>query len=397
MFLAALIWAASLAADAEAYRFENGKWFDGASFVEKTMYAKNGMFVAEAPEGEVTAIDLKGGYVLPPFGEAHNHNVDAGAAEMIARYLREGIFYVKNPNSLPSDRTTLGENDTINTPRSIDVIFANGGLTTSDGHPIQIAQRLIDNGYWDASDGEGGFYHTLDDVTELEAKWPRIIADKPDFIKTYLLYSEEFEKRRDDAEFNYWKGLDPELLPAIVERAHADGLRVSTHVETATDFRNALDAGVDEINHMPGFRPQEGYALSIYEISDADAELAAEKGVVVVTTLAGVHSQEVRDLHKRNLETLKEHGVKLAIGSDSHNQTSTIEANYLRRLEVFSNAELLRLWSTETAQAIFPERKLGRLEEGYEASFIVLEGDPIADFSNTRRIELRVKQGVVLE
>src|SRR5207249_5838999 len=51
-----------------------------------------------------------------------------------------------------------------------------------------------------------------------------------------------------------WKGLDPALLPEIVQKAHATGLRVSTHIENAADFHNALVAGVDEINHMPGFR-----------------------------------------------------------------------------------------------------------------------------------------------
>jgi predicted amidohydrolase YtcJ len=68
------------------------------------------------------------------------------------------------------------------------------------------------------------------------AKWPEIKAGKPDFIKTYLIYSEEYAKRKDDKAYDGWKGLDPALLPEIVRKAHRDGLRVSTHVETATIF-----------------------------------------------------------------------------------------------------------------------------------------------------------------
>ena len=33
------------------------------------------------------------------------------------------------------------------------------------------------------------------------------------------------------------------------------------------------------------------------------------------------------------------------------------------------------------------------LAEGYEANFLVLDGDPLADFASVRRINLRVKAG----
>ena len=40
---------------------------------------------------------------------------------------------------------------------------------------------------------------------------------------------------------------------------------------------------------------------------------------------------------------------------------------------------------------------IGRLAEGYEADFLVLEADPLVDFANTARIRSRVKQGQPLE
>ena len=62
-------------------------------------------------------------------------------------------------------------------------------------------------------------------------------------------------------------------------------------------------------------------------------------------------------------------------------------------LAVFDNLTLLKLWCQATPQAIFPHRKIGRLREGYEASFLVLKGNPIDDFANVRKIALRFKQG----
>jgi imidazolonepropionase-like amidohydrolase len=46
---------------------------------------------------------------------------------------------------------------------------------------------------------------------------------------------------------------------------------------------------------------------------------------------------------------------------------------------------------------ILPERRIGRLETGYEASFLVLGGDPLTDFRQVRNIRLTFKQGFRLE
>ncbi|HXD30938.1 MAG TPA: hypothetical protein VN643_07475 [Pyrinomonadaceae bacterium] len=38
-------------------------------------------------------------------------------------------------------------------------------------------------------------------------------------------------------------------------------------------------------------------------------------------------------------------------------------------------------------------RKIGHLKDGYEASFLVLSGNPLEDFQNIQKIERRFKQG----
>jgi len=45
---------------------------------------------------------------------------------------------------------------------------------------------------------------------------------------------------------------------------------------------------------------------------------------------------------------------------------------------------------------IFPNRRIGRLQDGYEASFLVLAGNPLSDFSQVKNIRLRFKQGSFL-
>lgn len=393
-------------ADAAVHAYRNGRWFDGRGFVERTMYVRDGTFVDEPASGADSAIDVRGRWVVPPFGEAHNHNVEAGPgfADRVPSYLFHGVFYVKNPNVLPSKVDPIRE--AVNRPTGIDVTFAGGGLTGPGGHPIGVVQRNLDRGTWTEDQGEGAFYHAVADSGDLDAAWAALLADRPDFVKTYLLYSERHDRRADDPAYVGQRGLDPDLLPPIVERAREAGLRVTTHVETAADFRHAVDAGVDEIAHLPGFRGDEDNRFpepDRFRLDRTDARRAAEAGVVVVTTLGDfddlddeVTARRAREVFRHNLEALKEEGVHLAVGSDDYGSVGVEEAFQLLDLDVFSNLELLEIWVEDTPRTIFPDRRIGRLAPGYEASFLVLERNPIEDFSATRAIGLRVKQGVIL-
>jgi hypothetical protein len=395
------------------YEFSNGRWFDGQKFTSKRFYSVSGVLTDKKPEKVDSVIDLTDTYIVPPFAEAHNHNVEWSDEETFSRlkrtYLEAGIFYIKNPNNLLRARTPLL--DKINISTSIDVTFANGGLTASGGHPIGVVKRNIERGGMNETDGDGGFYFIVDTIADLDRKWEKILAGKPDFIKTYLLYSEEYKKRKEDHKYFAWKGLDPALLPEIVRRAHKANLRVTTHIETATDFHNALVAGVDEIAHTPGFRPENGnwakYDASRFKISEADARLAARNGTVVVTTLVSAIDHflqkktdepysEIRKLLAENLQLLKKYDVKIAIGSDSYRQTSLAEALNLSNLGIFDNLTLLKMFCETSAAAIFPKRRIGRLKNGYEASFLVLSDSPLRDFSSVQRIKQRFKQGELL-
>src|SRR5258708_10462024 len=82
--------------------FTNGNWFNGRSFERRTAYAIGSVLTFKRPPAVDRTLDLHGGFVVPPFGEAHNHNVESinKVDVLIATYLRHGIFYVKNPNNL---------------------------------------------------------------------------------------------------------------------------------------------------------------------------------------------------------------------------------------------------------------------------------------------------------
>src|SRR5712672_3365364 len=66
---------------APSVAFVNGEWFDGKSFVRRTAYTVDGLFTFRKPVRLDRTVDLAGTWIVPPFGDAHNHNIGTGVEE----------------------------------------------------------------------------------------------------------------------------------------------------------------------------------------------------------------------------------------------------------------------------------------------------------------------------
>ena len=386
---------ASVPANGVEYR--GGRWFDGSRFVPRTMYVAEGVFHATAPARIDSVVDLAGGYVVPPFADAHQHLIDPRIEVTIEAQLRDGIFYVKDQANAPIMRRLI--DPAVNRPGSIDFVSANQGWTSPGGHPVVLVRRGAEMegpmGAYVRDSLDPGIVMQVASTADIDRRWSYFMAGEPDFVKVYLFHSEAHDRLRDDPAAEGNRGIDPRLVPEIVRRAEAAALQVSAHVYTAADFRNALNSGVHHIAHLPGGRGPD----SLFVLTDADAVLAARRGVTVVTTVSQhldslLTERLLRTQYARNIEVLRKHGVPMLIGSDLFPGTAATEIDALAHSGLFSNLELLRMWSVTTPRSIFPDRRIGELEEGYEASFLVLREDPLADIGATRAISLRVKQGV---
>ncbi len=395
------------------YAFTGARWFDGERFVERTLYSADGLFTDRAPPVVDEIVDLTGSFVVPPFGDAHNHHFDNPPIfeQINSTYLNEGIFYALSMNNTISGKEALAA--IVRRPDTIDVAYADLGVTATLGHPIMIYETLARGSYefdrttvaWAREPKAlGDAYLIVDDADELAAEWDRIVASRPALVKIYLLFSEDYETRRDRTETYGDRGLNPALVPAIVARAQAIGVRLAAHVETAHDFRVAVSAGVGVIAHLPGYYPDPEVPLERHRLTEADAQLAAERGVVVVPTPLATDSARYRDqepeyyarvqaLQRANVELLKAAEVPMAIGADAYFAPSSKHAFELHDLNLFSPRELLQMWSVTTPQLAFPGRAIARLEPGYEASFIALAANPLEDFHAVKEIMYRFKQG----
>ena len=106
-------------------------------------------------------------WIIPPFAEAHNHNID-GAVEArslaaIRKYVADGVFYVKIQGNYPltdEQRRRLP----INRPGAPDVAFAQAFITATGGHPTVLHEEiLLRQGYYPGIAKEGlrdtGLFH----------------------------------------------------------------------------------------------------------------------------------------------------------------------------------------------------------------------------------------------
>lgn len=396
-----------------AYALENGQVWTGARFEPRTVYVVGGVFSARRPARVDSVVDLAGGFAVPPFGDAHAHHFESQA--MIGRinelYLRDGIFYGMSLTNWARRKAEVLP--FLDRAETIDVAFSDGGITGTRGHPILVYESLARGRYdfnpdsvrpWTDRRAEGDAYWIADTEAQLDSVWPRLLASRPDIVKIYLQNSESYAALLADTTRLGYTGLNPALVPEIVRRAHARGLRVAAHVNSAADFRVAVAAGVDVMAHMPGGIVAEGDDPVAARLTEADAREAARRGVIVVAGPLRILESyyEGRDAAARdtaravqihNLRVLRDAGVPIAVGSDTYGASSRPEAAYMTTLGVFTPAEMLRMWSETTPRTIFPDRRIGRVEAGYEASLLVLGCDPLARWECTAAVRMRIKEG----
>ncbi len=406
-----------------ATHFVHGQWFDGSHFVATDFYAENGLLTHHPHDPDRAAtVDLHNGFVVPPYGDAHEHNFDSvdRTPAVGAQYLKDGIFYAEGMTDLATGAAGVVAAHLVDTPTTPDVTYAHGGLTAPNGHPKEVYDAIQLGFYYPATPEQrravlathatrGDAYWEIATAADLDAQWPQILAGKPDLIKVYITDSEHFQPAT-AADPQLGKGLDPKLVPLITAKAHAAGLRVAAHIDTAADFHVAVTGGVDILAHMPGYGFGADDATAPYRLTDVDIALAAQKHCVLIPTasLAMVDpnrsspkevdaARRRKDLQHDNLARLKGAGVPILIGSDRYSQDSVAEADYLQSFGLWSEVEMLRMWSQTTPQQIFPKRRLGELKAGYEASFLVLAADPLQRWQASHAIVDRWKRGTHID
>lgn len=232
-----------------------------------------------------------------------------------------------------------------------------------------------------------------------------------------------------------------QTLAALVQEAHIHDLAVMVHIDDADAAVDALEAGVDNIEHM--FRPRAG---RLRDDVDRVTQLCLTTGAYWPFTLAtwesfaragdpayldelhlerllpaGVrdeleHSPEsvwhvVGDEHRRRyidrfnaamefVAPVHAAGVKMTMATDSGNPMVFHGPSAIRELELTVRAgvgcaDALMAATSVSAEKMRYDTDLGTVAPGKIADLLLLDGDPLEDISNVRRIDAVIQGGAV--
>ena len=198
-------------------------------------------------------------------------------------------------------------------------------------------------------------------------------------------------------------GLSIDIAKIVTKESHKRNLKVFAHIETSYDFVESIKAGVDYFAHMPGYGWNADLATKEkYFISDKVLDLAVKKGVGIIPTLGQAFTSATKDsirkveFIKDFLLRFKQKKGKILIGADAFAKTLSGEIQHYIDLNIFTPNELLKILCYDTPRIIFPNRSIGKIEDNYEASFLILDKNPLKDINSIKSIRTVIKQGIIL-
>jgi imidazolonepropionase-like amidohydrolase len=184
-------------------------------------------------------------------------------------------------------------------------------------------------------------------------------------------------------------------IRAFVEEARNAGVRTGSHAQGTQGIKNAVLAGVDNIDH------------GMY-LDDETLELMVERGATLVPTLAvidaiirhgrkdGVLESSVRkaeSVQATHIESFRKAyaaGVTCGLGTDYLSApTSPMGANAIE-LEIYvtkiglTPMEAIVCATRNNAAVLGLQDEIGTLEAGKQADLIIVDGDPLADIALLR-------------
>ncbi len=216
--------------------------------------------------------------------------------------------------------------------------------------------------------------------------------------------------------------MDASILNAIVSAAHDRRLPVAVHTGSPEDIADAIRAGADSVEHgsirqvvpdgLFGQMKQRGMAydptLTVYEAVLAmrsgktePLERSLVQQVAPPKLLAGtrkfIERSETKEagpsleIANRNLLAAYRNGVVLVTGSDAGNPMVIHGPTVHREMQLWVQAGIpavvaLQAATSNAARLLGAGERMGAIRKGYEATFLLVDGDPTKDIAATERI-----------
>ena len=189
-----------------------------------------------------------------------------------------------------------------------------------------------------------------------------------------------------------------EEIELMVKVAQSSGRQVVAHASTPEGMRRAIMGGVSTIEHGDNSTPE------IFK-------LMKEKGVCLCPTLAagdavsqyrgwkkGSEPEPERIQEKRkNFKMAMDLGVRICMGGDVGVFPHGDNAREMEMMVQYGMKPIDVLRSSTSINAeSFKIKDLGMIRKGFLADILIVEGNPIEQISDIRKVKLVVKDGVLI-
>jgi imidazolonepropionase-like amidohydrolase len=189
--------------------------------------------------------------------------------------------------------------------------------------------------------------------------------------------------------------MDPAIAKAAVDVAHAAGKPVFAHPQNMAGVEAVIAAGVDVMAHTVAGEP-------VY--SPEQLARFKQQGIALIPTLSLFAKLPVApDIATRLVATtvnqvkaFSDNGGPVLFGTDvgfTEIYDTTLEYELMRR--ALSERQILASLTTNPAQ-YFKAAKKGRIEKGFDADVVVLDGDPTTDATNLAKVAYTIRAGKVI-
>jgi imidazolonepropionase-like amidohydrolase len=291
-----------------------------------------------------------------------------------------------------------------------------------------------------------------DRINRGEIPGPRMLVSGPWVTRSLGRWSDDFQMLVDTPEqaaaatrrlceagvdvIKAYVGLQPAHYQAIVDTAHEFGVQVHAHVYSPTDIRNALEAGVDVLQHVgsAGTPPYSDELISAIAVAGRPVvPTAAHRVWLFPDTVAFPDrlqdqrlradfpaeiyrevQDSLRDFHtlsyfattdrqmfygEAHMRKWLESGAVIGIGTDSGTPMNFHTEAMWREMKVFvdlgmSPQKVISAATRINARILGRGRELGTVEAGKLADIFVVQGNPLLSITALDRVVHVVKDGV---
>ena len=397
LFLAAVASVLAHAASAQTTAIRAGRLFDpksGTSLQNQVILVTGDRISDVGPAASVKipagakVIDLSFATVLPGLIDGHVH-INDGKGDQMAQATKMADASLKAGfTTLVTQGSHGGAYTDVDLQKQIDAGKVVGPRLITAG-PI-VGQEL-------AAKGPDQFRKALDELHAHGAMHAKIVPN--------TTYSWDKQGKMSNTAV-----VSLDELRAAVEEAHKNGMFVATHSYGGPGLKDAIAAGVDDIQHATA-------------ADDDDIKALVAKHLPVTSTILDLRQDEPADLLKwapftkfREMQKtwvrMMKAGVTLGFGTGATPVTNGggrifdtacqcshgVQAEHFVVLTQWgaSPAYVLKMATSVNAQILHKDKDLGSVEKGKYADIIATDGDPLQDITEIQNVKFVMKNGQVI-